>query len=251
MKHKRYFLLILAFIAASSLKGQEQTTSKPTTLADIALSGSGGRFSWALEGYRMHGFGRTKKFKLGYGIRFTSFVAANKYYTTAPAKYTSPVQNIGTIFSETFTENIDTITTATAVTNSLNAAFHLHYDFNDKWGAGTNIDVIGFSFGRTRSFNIISSVYDPNQAPIQKAQPTRFNLLLTSDNDIGSLNSEFYVRYAINPRVSLRAGYTFLFSEYRTERDLSFDGGRIVNDRYRNKAAMGLLAVSLKPFQKI
>ncbi|HEX6224292.1 MAG TPA: hypothetical protein VFZ52_07775, partial [Chryseolinea sp.] len=74
------------------------------------------------------------------------------------------------------------------------------------------------------------------------------NLLLTSDNDIGSLNSEFYLRYKFNSKLSLRAGYAFVFSEYRTHTSLSFDEGRIVNDRFRYKAAMAFVGVTFKPF---
>jgi hypothetical protein len=215
---------------------------------DLALSGAFGRLSAATGWYHLHAVGKKKKIHVGYGVRFTSFIGANKFYTTAPARFTSPVQNLGTIFSETYEHNIDTLATATAVTNSLNTVIHLQYDITHKLSAGFNIDAVGFSFGTSRKFNIISSAYDPNQAPVQPGRPTKLNLLLTSDNDIGSLNSEFYLRYSVNEKIGLRAGYTFLFSEYRTDKKLSFDDGRIMNDRYRYKAAMALVAVGYKPF---
>ena len=159
----------------------------------------------------LHGIGKKKqKLQIGYGLRFTSFVGANKYYTTAPAEYTSTVQDVGTIFSETIEENIGTIATSTALSFSLNVALYIQYTLTPKIDVGCNIDVIGFSFGPSKSFNVISSVYDAGQEPVQRASPTTFNLLLTSDNDIGSLNSEFYVRYKFNSKISLRAGYAFL-----------------------------------------
>jgi hypothetical protein len=130
----------------------------------------------------------------------------------------------------------------------LNAAVHIHYRFNQKLGAGFNIDVAGITFGPRKQFNVISNVFDAGQSPVVAGNPTRFNLLLTSDNDIGSLNSEFYVKLAVSNRIGLRAGYTFLFSEYTTDQDLSFDQGRIRNDRYRHKAGMLLIAVSYRPF---
>ncbi len=216
---------------------------------DLALSASSSTFSGALSWSHLHGFGKKKqRFKVGYGIRLTSFVGANIFYTTAPAEYTSPVQGPTTIFSETFEENIDTITTATAQTNSLNASVHLQYSITSKWEAGFNIDVIGFSFGGRKKMNVLSSVYDHGQSPVVEAKPTAFNLLLTSDNDLGSLNSEFYLRYWFNSKMALRAGYTFLFSEYQTTQDLSFDQGRIVNDRYRYKAGMLMLGFTFRPF---
>lgn len=124
----------------------------------------------------------------------------------------------------------------------------LHYSLTSKVEVGFNIDAIGFSFGPRKQFDIISSSYDTNQSPVQSGSPTRFNLLLTSDNDIGSLNSEFYVRYWFTERIGFRAGYTFLFSEYQTDRNLSFNNDQIMNDRYRYKAGMALLAISYKPF---
>jgi hypothetical protein len=216
---------------------------------DVALAGADGRFSTALSWSHLHGIGKKKqRLHIGYGLRFTNFIAANKYFTTAPAEYTSDVQGVGTIFSETIEENIDTITTATALTFSLNLALYIQYTLTPKIDVGCNIDVVGFSFGPSKSFNVISSVYDAGQEPVQRASPTAFNLLLTSDNDIGSLNSEFYARYKFNSKFSVRAGYAFLFSEYQTDNSLSFDDGRIVNDRYRYKAAMGFVGVTFKPF---
>ncbi len=218
---------------------------------DIAGSASSGQFSAALSWSHLHGVGKKKqKFKIGYGVRLTSFAAANKYYTTAPSKYTSDAQNPFTISSPTIAENIDTLTTATTQTNSLNLAIYLQYDVSPRFDIGFNIDAIGFSFGAEKDFNILSSVYDPGQAPVQPGSPTTFNLLLTSDNDIGSLNSEFYLRYWITKKIGIRAGYTFIFSEYRTNQNLSFDNSRIVNDRFRYKASMILVAVSYRPFNK-
>jgi len=236
----------------ASAQEQEHVPYKAGNYFDLAASASGDRFSAAASWSHMHGLGRKKqRLQIGYGLRFTGFVAANQFYTTAPAKYTSPTQSIGTLFSKTLEENIDTITTATASTYSLNAALYAHYRLSRRWDVGFNIDVIGFSFGPERKFNIISSTFDPNQAPVQRGAPTRFNLLLTSDNDIGSLNSEFFVRYWLREKVGLRLGYTFLFSEYRTDEDLRFDNRRIVNDRYRHKAGMVLLAVTFRPFANL
>jgi hypothetical protein len=242
----RNLLFVFTCLLAGSVQAQ---LFKENSYVDLAVSGANGRLSTSLQGYRLHGIGSKKKIKIGYGLRFTNFVGANRYYTTAPARFTSPIQNIGTLFSETYLENIDTIATATAVTNSLNVAIHFQYDFNSQLSAGFNIDAVGLSFGPEKKFNVISSIYDPNQAPVQAGSPTRLNVLLTSDNDIGSLNSEFYLRYAFAGRWGIRVGFTFLFSEYRTHKELSFDNGRIVNDRYRYKASMALVGVGYRIFK--
>lgn len=245
-------LIVFSLTLLTSIQVLSQDVEKQNLrnvhFIDLAASAAKGKFSAALSWSHMHSVALKKKLKVGYGLRFTSFVAANKYYTTAPAKYTSPVQNLGTIFSKNINENIDTITTATSSTNSINVAVYFEYAITARIDLGFNIDAAGFSFGPQKRFNIISSSLDPGQDPVPAGSPTRFNLLLTSDNDIGSLNSEIYVRYGITKKIGLRAGYTFLFSEYRTNRDLSFNNGQVVNDRYRHKAGMILLAVCFKPF---
>jgi hypothetical protein len=248
---KNRFVLLLLFFVIPGMVVAQTTSSRyrEQHYFDAAIAVGDESFSGSLAWSHLHGIGKKKqRLKVGYGVRYTSFVAANKYYTTAPSKYTSTVQSLGTIFSETIHENIDTITTATALTHSLNLVLYLQYTLSEKFDIGCNIDLFGVSFGPSRQFNIISNVYDSGQEPVQQGSPTTLNLLLTSDNDIGSLNSEFFVRYRLTPKISLRGGYAFLFSEYRTDKDLSFDDGRIVNDRYRYKAPMGFIGVSFKPF---
>jgi hypothetical protein len=242
-------LLLIVAGSSSNVVAQEKLPYQTNHAFDLSLSGASGKFSgavsWAHTGRLIK---KIPNFKIGYGIRYTGFVAANKFYVTAPAKYTSPIQSLGTIFSETIEANIDTVTTPTANTNSINAVIHLEYAIRKKLDLCFNIDVIGFSFGTQKEFNVISSSFDPGQSPVQSGSPTRLNLLLTSDNDIGSLNSEFFVRYWLKRNVGLRVGMTFLFSEYRLENDLSFDNGRIINDRYRYKAAMIMMGFTFKPF---
>lgn len=246
---KKIIVVVAFSVAYLTGNGQQTSRYRDDIYLDLALSGSSKQFAAALSATHLNSpIKKIPKLQLGYGLRFTTFVSANQYYTTAPAKYTSPVQNPGTIFSRTLEENIDTITTATSVTHSFNAALYIQYRFHRKLSAGLNIDVVGVSFGPEKKFNVISSVYDPGQSPVVAGSPTRFNLLLTSDNDLGSLNSEFYIQWLINDRVGLRTGYTFLFSEYTTAQNLSFDQARISNDRYRHKAGMLLPSVSFRPF---
>jgi hypothetical protein len=242
-------ITLVAFLTSISSIAQDESSYRRNHHFEFSASGASGNFSGALSWSHVNTLTkRIPKFKVGYGIRFTSFVAANKFYVTAPAKYTSPVQGLGTIFSETIKANIDTVTTPTANTNSINIALHIEYAVVPKVDVGFNIDVVGFSFGSEKTFNVISSSFDPNQSPVQKGSPTKLNLLLTSDNDIGSLNSEFYIRYWMKEKVAVRAGLTFLFSEYRLSNELSFDDGRIKNDRYRLKAAMAMIGFTYKPF---
>jgi hypothetical protein len=245
--HKAMALTMVSCFFVWQAIAQEKVSRGTSSVVELAASAGGGNFSGAISLSRAHRITKMiPNLSAGYGIRFTTFVGANKFYVTAPARFTSPVQNLTTIFSETIEANIDTITTATTVTNSLNLALFLHYAITPKIELGFNIDAAGFSFGSKRQFNVISSVYDPDQSPVQEGSPTKLNLLLTSDNDIGSLNSEFFIRYWLKSKLAIKGGFTFLFSEYQLDRKLSFDNARITNDRYRYKASMLGLGLTYK-----
>ena len=248
--------LIILFLLSTGVSVQAQDDTQPKGYrynnyfdigGNIGDNEGAGTLSWV----HLHGIGHKKqRLKIGYGLRFTSYVGANKWYTTAPSKYTSTNQGPFTIFSETIEGNIDTIALVTPQVNLINLSINIEYNVWRSFDLGFNIDAIGFSFGGKQKANVLSSSFDAGQSPVTTAKPTSFNLLLTSDNDIGSLNSEFFVRYWISPKFGVRAGYSFLFTEYRTETKLSFDNNRIENDRYRLKTSMFLLAFTYKPFNK-
>ena len=245
------FLLSLAFSTQAQEIPKEKSGYRYNNYFDLGGSIGDQQTAGALSWVHLHGIGHKKqRLKIGYGVRFTSYVGANKWYTTAPSKYTSTRQDALTIFSETIDNNIDTIATVTPQVNLINLSINIEYNIWRSFDIGFNIDAIGFSFGAKQKVNVLSSAYDGGQAPVTYAKPTSFNLLLTSDNDIGSLNSEFFLRYWISPKFGIKAGYSFLFTEYTTENKLSFDNKRIENDRYRLKTSMFLLAVTFKPFNK-
>jgi hypothetical protein len=254
---KILFLSALLFFSLS-LYAQDSIKTRPCNYKynnyyDFAFSIGKQQVVGALSWSHLHGIGNKKqRFKIGYGLRFTSYYgySAGKYYTTAPSKYTSTVQGPTTIYSPTIEKNIDTLGFANPQVNSLNISIHLQYSISKRIDLGFNIDAFGLSFGAKQEASVISSVYDPNQAYVQTSRPTKINLLLTSDNDIGSLNSEFYLRYWISEHFGVRAGYTFYFSEYTTTTKLNFDSGRVQNDRYRLKSSLLMLAVSYRPFVK-
>ena len=118
---------------------------------------------------------------------------------------------------------------------------HLQYSFR-KLDVGFNIDAIGATVGGQQKGTFVakstgSSFYGTQQT----AKPTGFNLLLVSDNDLGSLNSELYGRYWFKETIGLRIGASFQFTEYTTSQKLTFE-----NDRFRNKALMPFIGISFK-----
>lgn len=206
--------------------------------ATIGIGGSQGALSLSY-GYDWR-LGKRQKFGLGVGGRFTTYLGQNQYYETAPAKLTSGSTGPGVIFENTITTNIDTLLIASPQVNMLNVFINLSYAIGKKFLVGFNIDAIGFSFGAAQPGNYINGF----SGNITSANPSSFNLLLVSDNDLGSLNSELYVKYQWNEHWSLKGGIQFLFTEYTTVTPVQQYPEP--NDRFRNKSLMGAVGVSYR-----
>lgn len=198
------------------------------------------RGSFSLSYLHNWRIGEQRKIGLGIGARLTSFVGANIYYITAPAELTSGSTGPFVIFKENIEENIDSLLIKSPFVNSVNLMVNIDYRVAPKVVLGFNIDFIGFSFGGNREANFISGV----TGKITKASPTPFNILLISDNDRGSLNSEVYVKYFFKEKWAAQVGAQFLFTEYTTETPVQVYPEE--NDRFRNKSLLFSLGVSHK-----
>lgn len=235
MKKQLIIAIILSFNAFEGAFAQRYRT------ADVAVSfGSG--FAPALSYGQLYG----KKFKYGFGLRFTSFSGGQADLTTAPAKLTAGKESFAALFeSKKINSQLDTLRLSNVQSNSLNLFINLQYSITPKIEVGFNIDAIGLSFGGKQSGTFIAKQTDAqgktNNNKTQTGSPTTLNLLLVSDSDIGSLNSEIYGRYWLNDKLGIRAGLGFQFVEYTTTTKLAFD-----NDRFRGKFLQPMIAVSYK-----
>ncbi|MES2690878.1 MAG: hypothetical protein V4658_10780, partial [Bacteroidota bacterium] len=164
----------------------------------------------------------------------------------APSRLTSGEQSPLVIFSDNKLQNFDTISFSSYNTNSLNISIHLNYAISPRFDIEFNIDAAGLSFGsaRTADYNSSKRAQSPDKNTKQNARPTPFNALLISDNDIGNLNSEIFVKYWFNPRWAVKAGGTFVFAEYTTDNELFLN-----NDRFRNKVFLGMIGLSFSPYR--
>lgn len=232
--------LIFAFSAfAFVLQLQAQDSLKTHGAIDFAIGAGTNQNSAALGYAHFFHLGKRGKFQVGVGARFSSYIANNQNYITAPAKLTSGKAGPQVIFTEILNENLDTLAVSKAQVNAINLQLILHYQVNKKFGVGFDIDVLGASFGAQQKGDFVSSSWPQNTSSAIAAKPTVPNILLTSDNDWGTLNSEFYVSYKLRQKVALRAGLQFLFTEYTTTVPLAFN-----NDRFRNKSSLGFIAIN-------
>jgi hypothetical protein len=239
---KKILFVFMLVHSGMLLKGQK--TESNTNAIDFAIAG-GKSISPALSFESNFGIGTFGKFRLGYGIRYTGFFGKNLNYRTAPASLTSGKSSLAALFSDEIVGQIDTLRLTKNQTNALNINIRLGYLLTSKIELGFNIDAIGLTFGGVQSGIFESQQSDAtgraNNGKNVKASPTKFNLLLISDSDIGTLNSELYLRYWVNNKFGIRAGASFQFLEYTTENKLAFD-----NDRFRSKQLLPFIAISKK-----
>lgn len=243
---KKLTTLLLVF-AGKFLFAQDMNLDKKgfkyNNNLDVSFSAGEKQFAIAGAFSHFHTIGNKKKFKIGYGVRFTFDKGKDLYYETAPAELTSKSTGPQIIFTKIYTENIDTVSFNSTQTAFVNASINLEYKISSRLDAGFNIDAIGFTFS-SKAIGEYIAFQSPENNTYQSATSSPFNLLLVSDNDKGSLNSEFYVRYWATSKWGLRGGVSFLFTEYTTDRKL-----RLENDRWRNKSLQLLLGVTYSPFK--
>ena len=217
--------------------GQQRSSTGNSIDLGLAFGSSQG----TLTGAFIHNWslGKKQKFEIGLGGRLTTYVGANQYYSTAPAKLTSGSTGPGVFFKENITANMDTFLIARPQALAINAMINLGYHVGKKVTLGFNIDVIGFSLGQEKKGNYINGSQGQNTT----GKPTPFNLLLVSDNDLGTLNSEFYGNYKVNEKLWVKAGFQFLFTEYTTTTEVQQFPEP--NDRFRNKSGLFTVGISL------
>ncbi len=230
-----------AIVAGVILSGIAITSSAQINTGRISqfvdLSGTVGSSQGSVAASYVHNWriGKKRRFEMGIGGRWTTYFGSQKDFITAgPAKYTRSFTVPFIIFFAGQQEaNFDTLTIKRPLTNSLNLTANMGYHINSKWYLGFNIDVIGFTVGRKTAGALTSqgtTTIDGN------VKPASFNVLLTGDHDRGSLNSEFFVKYALTSRIHLKAIYQYLFVEYKTGQVKQVIPNGPLNDRFRNKA---------------
>jgi hypothetical protein len=245
---KKIILIALIAVPFFANAQKKHFIKQSTTEAGATVASSGATSALALSGIQYWGVGKKKQhFKFVLGARLTSSLGNNSLeYITAPAKLTSGKTGPGVFFADQIPKNIDTVTLKSTQVNALNLYLALRYDFKKKWGIEFNIDLAGVSFGGSK--NAILDYGDQTKTTkATTAKPTLGNALLISDNDLGSLNSEFMVSYKYTSKLKLKAGLSFLFNEYTLDNPVSYTNslGTVVDtDRYRTKAFMFAIGAS-------
>ncbi len=180
---------------------------------------------------------RKQRFKFGFGGRVSSsYGNSNLEYITARAELTSGKTGPSVFFADQVEENIDTLSIASTRIHAANIFLALRYEFDKRFGVEFNIDLAGVSFGKRQDAVL---QYDDGKSQQLNAYPTTGNVLLISDNDIGTLNSELMFSYLHKSRLRFKIGGVFLFNEYEVSNPpvyVNSTGTVIDAQRFRNKS---------------
>jgi putative salt-induced outer membrane protein YdiY len=212
MKNLSLFILLIA----STFSLHAQKKSKTEQLADFTF-GFGSSQTTLTTGYSKNwNLGKKQRFFIGAGIRLSGAFSEGKIFTSAPASLAKDKANVDSLYG------------GKSSIYALNAMINLGYHITPKLDLGFNIDVFGFSFGPSR----IKLFSGNGTLDVTTAEPTSMNVLLVGNNDRGTLNSEFYLRYKINHKVGIKVAMQHFFTELTTIEKVQTVP--VQNDRFRN-----------------
>lgn len=211
--------------------------------------------------YQLINVGERKVFSFGWTTRLGAFYGDNINYYTAPARLTRGKTGFGALSAPLISRNIDTVRFDYVTMTSLNVGVRAQVNLG-RIELGASADLLGLTLGRRRTgsyksstglFSVTksSSGADSITAPFQganvaqRAYPSRFNLRLLGDNDLGTLSTEVYARVHVNQRFAVKAGYQWLTTGVTVpNRDIIAD-----NNRFRNRVGMAYVALTFPIFQ--
>lgn len=235
---KKTHVFVLLFALSFMAQGQVLPSPGGQNFVELGVAAGSYRGSLSVSYFRTWRVGAKKRIGIGLGGRATSFLGKNLYYITAPASLTSESTSPLILFKENIVANIDSLLVKTSQVNMVNVMLNIDYRLSERMSLGFNIDLLGFSFGGRQQGNFMNGASGKNTS----ATPTQVNILLVSDNDRGSLNSELYFRYRVRERWSAKLGAQFLFTEYTTETKVQQYPD--ANDRFRNKSLLVSIGVA-------
>ncbi|MCA0446544.1 MAG: hypothetical protein LCH54_09980 [Bacteroidetes bacterium] len=141
------------------------------------------------------------------GLRSGIWLTSDAVFVSAPPEFTSKSKS-------------DTLSVGKSTLGSLNLMAGFEIKLAENWSSGFNIDLAGLTFGSSQTGTISGIKTETSPAP--------FNLLLVGTRDIGTLNSEFYLRWNWNDNFYFKGGFNHHFAEQKTKTEIQKG-----NDRFR------------------
>ncbi|WP_020599279.1 hypothetical protein [Spirosoma panaciterrae] len=255
---KKVLIPFLLLISTYSF-AQSPVAARLSSGYDLGMAYSTDHYHPSIAYYQMLNVGERKLFSLGWTLRLGAFYGDNLDYYTAPARLTREKSGFAALGAPLVVKNIDTIRYDYVTMTSLNVGVRAQINLG-KVEIGASADLLGLTIGKSRTGRYKSStgqftlhsasgadsinVYFQGNNVFQKASPSRFNVRLLGDNDIGTLATEIYARIHVSQRLAVKAGYQWLVTETTvSNRDVIAN-----NNRFRHRAGMAYLALTFPIF---
>lgn len=250
--------IALLILLSSYTFAQSPVSARLNAGFDLGMAYSKNNYNPSLAYYQLINLGERKLLSLGWTVRLGAFYGDNINYYTAPARLTRGKSGFSGLSGPIIRENIDTIRYDYVTMTSLNAGVRAQINLG-RLELGASADLLGLTLGRRRtgryrsstgSFvlktaaNTDSTLFFQGSNAFQGTYPSRLNVRLLGDNDRGTLSTEVYARVRISQRFGVKVGYQWLTTETTADnRDVVAD-----NNRFRNRAGMPYLALTLPIF---
>lgn len=209
-------LICVSTVLAFTVSAQQKAPKSTQSYADVTVGFGSKQTSLAAGYFTDWSLGKKKRLFIGTGIRVNAVMSNRQSFLSAPSKLANSVANT------------DTLTGSNTQLYAVNAVLNLGYHLSSKIDIGFNIDLLGFSFGPSKSAQFVQNGTAVNTT----AKPTAFNVLLVGTNDRGTLNSEFYIKYKASEKLGLKLALQHYFTELTTNSKVQT--APILNDRFRN-----------------
>ena len=254
---KKILIGILTLFSIHSF-AQSPVSERLRSGVDAGMGFTTGTYHPSIAYYQLLNVGEHKRFSVGWTARLGAFYGDNLNYYTAPARLTRGKTGFNALSAPLIVNNMDTVRFDYVTMTSLNVGIRAQLNLG-RVEFGASADLLGITFGKTRtgryksstghyalpnSLGVDSTVYFQGNNAFQQASPSKLNVRLLGDNDIGTLSTEVYARVWINKRFAVKAGYQWLTTETTVKnRDVEAD-----NDRFRHRAQMVYVALTFPIF---
>ncbi|UHG90601.1 hypothetical protein [Spirosoma oryzicola] len=241
---------IIAVLTLFSIPGfaQSPVSTRLSSGYDVGMAYSKNNYNPSLAYYQMINIGERKLFSLGWTLRLGAYYGDNLNYYTAPARLTRGKTGFNALSEPLIIKNIDTVRMDYSSMTSLNLGIRAQVNLGVV-ELGASAELLGLTLGKSRTgryrsstgyykqtnaAGVDSTIYFRVANADQKTRPSRLNVRLLGDNDIGTLSTEVYARIRISQRLSARVAYQWLTTEIKVNnRDAEAD-----NDRFRSRVGM-------------
>ncbi|GAB3038979.1 hypothetical protein [Spirosoma pulveris] len=255
----KQILIALVTIVPLYTVAQSSVSARLSSGYDLGMAYSKNKYNPSVTYFQLINVGERKLFSLGWTARLGAFYGDNQNYYTAPARLTRGKTGLGALTAPLITDNIDTVRYDYITNTSFNIGFRAQINLG-RLEIGGSADLLGITLGKSRLGRYMSSTgqykinsrtgadsataYFQGANTFQNAKPGGLNVRLLGDNDRGTLATEVYARLRVSQRMGIKLGYQWLTTETTvSNRDIIAD-----NNRFRNRAGMAYLAVTVPIF---